>query len=129
MLCTPIYGVCACVRSACEILQGAQGCRHEGYQRCEACGGPMKGGGYKLDGDKRVRWCVQCKPANAIPGRVSTRKKKASTDIAAATGAATAKLHAISDTSAVTTTEGTNTATVDAHQQETICFKSSDTAG
>eukprot|EP00953_Heterococcus_sp_UTEX-ZZ885_P028909 15406-Heterococcus_DN1.PRE.4 len=46
---------------------------------CEVCGGYMKGGGYKLDGDKRVRWCVQCKPDNAIPGRPSTKKKK-STD-------------------------------------------------
>jgi hypothetical protein len=46
---------------------------------CEVCGGYMKGGGYKLDDDKRVRWCVLCKPANAISGRPSTKKKK-STD-------------------------------------------------
>jgi hypothetical protein len=38
---------------------------------CEDCGQRIYGGGFKMKGDQRVRWCVQCKVkhAGAVPGR------------------------------------------------------------
>jgi hypothetical protein len=38
---------------------------------CEDCGQRIYGGGFKMKGDKRVRWCAQCKVnhAGAVPGR------------------------------------------------------------
>jgi NAD-dependent SIR2 family protein deacetylase len=39
---------------------------------CEDCGQRMYQGAFKRKGDKRVRWCAQCKSkhAGAVPGRV-----------------------------------------------------------
>jgi hypothetical protein len=76
--CVPVCGVCVpvCAQRArfCKDHKVA-GIEDIRTPLCEACGKRMVGGGYKLDGDKRVRWCVQCKPDNAIPGRFSMKKK------------------------------------------------------
>jgi hypothetical protein len=38
---------------------------------CEDCTQRINTGGFKMKGDKRVRWCIQCsfKHAGAVPGR------------------------------------------------------------
>jgi hypothetical protein len=41
---------------------------------CEDCNRRIVGGGFKMKGDKRVRWCVKCKPPGAVPGRASKDK-------------------------------------------------------
>jgi hypothetical protein len=36
---------------------------------CEVCNVQFKTGGFKMKGDKRVRWCAKCKPPGAVNGR------------------------------------------------------------
>jgi hypothetical protein len=36
---------------------------------CEKCHKLIMRAGYKQLGDKRIRWCESCKPADAITGR------------------------------------------------------------
>jgi hypothetical protein len=44
---------------------------------CEACNQRIVGGGYKRGDDKHVRWCAQCKPADAVRGQPFRRSKPA----------------------------------------------------
>jgi hypothetical protein len=39
---------------------------------CEDCKKRIYGGGFKMKGDKRLRWCVKCKLKHpgSVPGRV-----------------------------------------------------------
>jgi hypothetical protein len=41
---------------------------------CEDCGQRTYRGGFKMKGDKRIRWCVKCTPPGAVPGRASRDK-------------------------------------------------------
>jgi hypothetical protein len=41
---------------------------------CEKCKHAIKGVGYKMIGDKVVRWCERCKPDDAVSGRPKKRK-------------------------------------------------------
>jgi hypothetical protein len=41
---------------------------------CEKCKKYVYGGGFKMKGDKRVRWCVKCKPPGAVNGRANRDK-------------------------------------------------------
>jgi hypothetical protein len=41
---------------------------------CEKCKHNIVGVGYKMIGDKIVRWCEQCKPDNAVSGRPKRAK-------------------------------------------------------
>eukprot|EP00953_Heterococcus_sp_UTEX-ZZ885_P010503 6139-Heterococcus_DN1.PRE.1 len=64
---------------------------------CEDCKQRINTGGFKMKGDKRVRWCIQCscKHAGAVPGRpIRDKIKKAATKLACQRVAYRTRLHA-----------------------------------